>query len=78
MDRWRPHESQSLPSLLDIFHLCERVGHFPRSFHHSYTTLILKGSSHSPLSLRPLALLTVPYRVYASLPCQTLMEWHSS
>ena len=47
LDVWRPHELKSLPdcllsALLDIYHLCEQVGHFPSSF----TTLI------PPLSLK--------------------------
>ena len=63
---------------LMFFHSCERVGYFPHSFHHSYTTLIPKGPSRSPLSLRPITVLTVPYRIYASLRCQTLLEWQTT
>lgn len=45
LDGWRPHELKSLPdcllsALLDIYHLCEQVGHFPSSSYYSYTTLI--------------------------------------
>lgn len=83
VDGWRPHELQALPdclllALLDIYHLCEQVGHFPSSFYHSYTTLIPKGSSRSPLSLRPITVLTVPYWIYASLRCQTLLDWQNA
>ena len=47
MDGWRPHEIKHLPdcllsALIDVFHLCEQVGHFPSSFYYSYTTLIPK------------------------------------
>ena len=50
LDGWRPHEFKNLPdcllsALLDIFHLCEQVGHFPNSVYYSYTTLIPTGMS---------------------------------
>ena len=37
LDGWRPHELKALPDcffevLLDMFHLCEHVGRFPKSF----------------------------------------------
>ena len=37
LDGWRPHELKNLPdcllsALLDVFHLCEQVGHFPSFF----------------------------------------------
>lgn len=59
IDGWRAHEFKALPdcllaALLDIFHLSEQRGYFPSSFYQSYTTLIPKGSSRSPLSLRPI------------------------
>ena len=31
-----------------------------------------------PLSLRPIAVLPVPYRIYASVRCQTLLTWQNS
>ena len=52
--------------------------HFPSSFYFSYTTLIPKGISRTPLSLRPITVLPVPYRIYASLRCQTLLTWQNS
>ena len=69
LDGWRPHELKNLPdclllALLDIFHLCEKVGRFPSSFYYSYTTLIPKGVARTPLSLRPITVLPVPYRLY--------------
>ena len=83
LDGWRPAEIKQLPdcllqALLDIFHLCETQGSFPSSFYHSYTTLIPKGASRTPLSLRPITVLPVPYRIYASLRCQTLLQWQES
>ena len=87
---WRPRVSACLdlsssrPSdclwsaLLDIFHLCEEVGRFPSSFYYSYTTLIPKGVARTPLSLRPITVLPVPYRLYASLRCQTLLKWQDT
>ena len=81
-DGWRAHEFKALPdcllqALLDIFHLAEQQGKFPASFYHSYTTLIPKGTSRSPLSLRPITVLPIPYRIYASLRCQSLLLWQS-
>ncbi len=67
-----------LSALLDIYKLCESTGYFPSSFYYSYTALIPKGTSRTPLSLRPIAVLPVPYRVYASLRCQTLLQWQDS
>ena len=83
LDGWRPSEIQQLPdcilqALLDVFHLCEAQGKFPSSFYYSYTTLIPKGPSRAPLSLRPITVLPVPYRIYASLRCQTLLKWQHS
>ncbi len=83
LDGWRPSEIKQLPdcllqALLDIFHLCAAQGHFPSSFYYSYTTLIPKGVSRTPLSLRPITVLPVPYRIYASLRCQTLLKWQHS
>ena len=52
---------------LMFFHLCERVGYFPHSFHHSYTTLIPKGPV-PPLAFGPslsLLFLTVFMLAYA-------------
>ena len=66
-----------LLALLDIFHLCEEKGCFPSSFYYSYT-LIPKGISRTPLSLRPITVLSVLYRLYASLRCQTLLRWQTS
>ena len=60
-----------------IYNLCESKGQFP-SFYYSYTTLIPKGISRTPLSLRPIAVLPVPYQIYASLRCQTLLKWQNS
>ena len=82
LDGWRAHEFKSLPDCLltarlDIFHLSEQQGYFPSSFYHSYTTFIPKGPSRSPLSLRPITILPVPYRVYASLRCQILLQWQT-
>lgn len=76
LDGWRPHELKSLPdcllaALLDVYDLCEQVGRFLSSFYHSYTTLIPKGLARTPLSLRPITVLFVPCRIYASLRCQT-------
>ena len=84
LDGWRPSEIKQLPdcllqALLDVFHLCEAQGQFPSSFYYySYTTLIPKGVSRTPLSLRPITVLPVPYRIYASLRCQTLLKWQNS
>ena len=83
LDGWRPSEFKQLPNcllsaLLDVYKLCEISGHFPSSFYFSYTTLIPKGVSHAPLSLRPITVLPVPYRIYASLRCQTLLTWQNS
>ena len=83
LDGWRPSEIKQLPdcilqALLDVFHLCETQGKFPSSFYYSYTTLIPKGASRAPLSLRPITVLPVPYRIYASLRCQTLLKWQHS
>ena len=82
LDGWRPHELKSLPdclllALLDIFHLCEKIGRFPSSFYYSYTTLIPKGVARTALSLRPITVLPVPYRLYASLRCQSLLCWQT-
>ena len=63
---------------MDVYKLCEISGHFPSSFYYSYTTLIPKGLSRTPLSLRPITVLPVPYRIYASLRCQTLLKWQNS
>ena len=78
-----PSEIKQLPdclllAFLDVFHLCETQGYFPSSFYYSYTTLIPKGVSRTPLSLRPITVLPVPYRIYASLRCQTLLTWQNS
>ena len=83
LDGWRPHELKSLPdclllALLDVFHLCEKIGRFPSSFYYSYTTLIPKGVARTPLSLRPITVLPVPYRLYASLRCQSLLYWQNT
>ena len=83
LDGWRPHEFKVLPdcllvALLDVFTLCEQVGQFPSSFYYSYTTLIPKGVSRTPLSLWPISVLPVPYRIYASLRCQTLLHWQNT
>ena len=83
LDGWRPHEFKHLPdyllmALLDIFHLCEKVGRVPSSFYYSYTTRIPKGVARTPLSLRPITVLPVPYRLYASLRCQTLLQWQDT
>ena len=83
LDGWRPLEIKQLPdcllqALLDVFHLCETQKKFPSSFYYSYTTLIPKGPSRAPLSLRPITVLPVPYRIYASLRCQTLLNWQNS
>ncbi len=80
LDGWRPSEIKQLSdclllALLDVYNLCEYKGHFPSSFYYSYTTLIPKGLSRAPLSLRPITVLPVPYRIYASLRCQTLLKW---
>ena len=85
LDGWRPHEIKSLPdcllsALLDVYTLCD-IGRFPSSFYYSYTTRIPKGLARTPLSLRPITVLPVPYRVYARLRCQTFLKWqapHSS
>ena len=83
LDGWRPSEFKQLPNcllsaLLDVYKLCELSGHFPSSFYFSYTTLIPKGTSRTPLNLRPITVLPVPYRIYASLRCQTLLTWQNS
>ena len=62
----------------DVFSLWETKGYFPSSFYYSYTTLIPKGLLRNPLSLRPITVLPVPYRIYASLRCQTLLKWQNS
>ena len=77
LDGWRPLEIKQLPdcllqALLDVFHLCETQKKFPSSFYYSYTTLIPKGPSRAPLSLRPITVLPVPYRILLALdakPC---------
>ncbi len=83
LDGWRPHEFKNLPhclllALLDVLDLCEKTGKFHSSFYYSYTTLIPKSFLRTPLSLRPITVLPVPYRVYASLRCQTLLLWQNS
>ena len=84
LDNWSVAAVQSLPDLMlgklcDVFHVIEQSQRWPFSFTSGYFCLIPKPESdNSPSSLRPLSILSVLYRAWASMRLSELMVWQET
>ena len=84
LDHWSVRAVRSLPTVLldklcTFFNLVEQTGDWPTSFTVGYLSLIPKPESdNSPSSLRPLSILSVLYRAWASSRLKLLMQWQES
>ena len=84
LDNWSVRTVRSLPDFLlgklcTVFQVIEEVGEWPISFTVGYLSLIPKPESdNSPSSLRPLSILSVLYRAWASSRLKLLMQWQES
>ena len=84
LDNWSVAAVQSLPDLMlgklcDVFHVIEQSQRWPFSFTSGYFCLIPKPESdNSPSSLRPLSILSVLYRAWASMRLSELMMWQET
>ena len=84
LDHWSVRALQSLPfplidKLCDLFHIIEQSSIWPSSFTVGFLCFIPKqDSDSSPSSLRPLSILSVLYRAWASCRLADLMRWQES
>ena len=80
-DHWYTADLRELPDpalqqLAEIFNRIEKMGSFPSSMLRSWTSMIPKSPEpQSPTSLRPIAVLSALYRLYASARQSTLSAW---
>ena len=82
-DRWARAELLQLPglaleSLAKVLNLCERLGQLPPNWHHTYVRLIPKPDSLpplAPLKLRPISVMTLAWRAYASVRTRQHRAW---
>ena len=84
LDCWEVRTVKALPDeLLDglcvLFDTIESTGHWPAALTTGYLCLIPKTDSDgSPSNLRPLSILSVIYRLWASVRLKELMIWQES
>ena len=82
-DNWYTSDIKQLPEralqqLACIFNRCETQGYFPTSMLRSWTCMIPKSmEAQAPTSLRPIAVLSALYRLYASARQASLSGWFS-
>ena len=80
-DSWRIHELLALPNealegLARLFLRMERKGLTPHSMAATWTALLPPSKPRSsPLDLRPIAVMSVAWRLYAGLRCEHLQHW---
>ena len=80
-DNWYTADLRELPDpalqqLAEIFNRVEKLGSFPSSMLRSWTSMIPKSPEpQPPTSLRPIAVLSALYRLYASARQATLSSW---
>ena len=83
LDGWTPADLKQLPDqimemLLPLFDLIESSGVWPESLAWAGITLIPKGEGGAPLSLRPITVTPIVYRVWASVRMRHSNEWQES
>jgi len=79
-DGWRVDELKLLPVvLLDrlgmLLNLIEDTGAWPKDLTTGTVSLISKGEGTSPLSLRPLGIMSVVYRLWAGTRVREVLAW---
>ena len=80
LDGWCPKDLKALPEgilvlLVPFFALVEDLGQWPEALCWAAVTLIPKGEGAEPLSQRPLSVMPVLYRVWASARTRESIEW---
>ncbi len=78
-DGWSVRELKSLQQglldmLAEVFAVCERQGEWPKNCLYLYVVFLTKKAGMGPLHQRPIALLSVLYRVWARTRCWQLRE----
>ena len=82
-DGWRVDELKRLPvPLLDrlasLFNVIEDTGAWPKALTVGIISLISKGEGTSPLKLRPVGIMSVIYRLWASTRVADVMTWQET
>ena len=83
LDGWKPHNIRNLPDkilqlLLPMYALIEKFGTWPDILCWAGITLIPKGEGGDPLSLRPITVTSVIYRIWAAAKMRQSIEWQES
>ena len=80
MDSWRYAEMRELPSaalqqLAHLYNLSEAKGRLPFNTLQSWTALVGAANPVLPLKLRPIALLSTTWRLYATVRYRSISSW---
>ena len=80
LDGWKPAEIKLLPAkitnlLLHMFDLVESEGKWPSDLCWAGITLIPKGEGGDPLSLRPITVTPIVYRIWAASRMRHSLSW---
>ena len=83
LDGWSLADLRSLPDqllawLADLLREVERVGRWPARLAEGYTALIPKEGPPGPLNTRPLTVLSMVYRLWASIRLADAIAWQES
>ena len=79
-DSWRYADFKKLPmlayeQLADVYNEMEKTQQIPEAMLQSWTSLIGGEKPVAPLKLRPIAVLSSTWRIYAAIRYQTLSPW---
>ena len=63
-------------ALAELLHMVERTGTWPQRMAEGFTSLVPKGKGEGdPMKLRPLAVLSQIYRIWAGVPTEDTLLW---
>ena len=80
LDAWSPKDFKRLPDeileyLCLFFDMVEKGGVWPYALTHAAVSLIPKNEGCEPLSLRPISVLPIAYRLWAAVRCKHCAQW---
>lgn len=79
-DGWRVGELKQLPDeliarLVELLDIVEETGIWPNALTHGLVTLVTKGEGSRPEDLRPISVMSVVYRAWASTRLRDVISW---
>ena len=82
-DGWRAGELKNLPDeilarVVELLEIVEETGIWPNALAHGLVTLVTKGEGSRPEDLRPISVMSVVYRAWASTRLRDVISWQEN